>query len=496
MMCNRISVYDNEYYLATTFPPAISTDLTLVSPTQRASLAIMHVFVQCPRLICLIRSAIMAPEATGSLASAVSLMEYLWQVDLAKYVEELIADSVTVSNQPVSSQMADIMPETYNYNSIQSMILCTRYWMLLSLLCGMIETLYRWFPAEVALSLLPDLKTIRDIDANAGLNLAKSLAWAEAGSQTLPLVPLRLHTPLQISIGPWRRLIRNNTEFLATSPTLDAQTEHQISHEVDRAVRMKEWLVEQCDRIHKQWSVSSVNEQFLIEALDAMTGEKIPDWLPTKVRFEAEDGNMVIKLEYEKQNGPSQESFKLSTETTPSSQPDSNGPHHSPTTHELPDRTSTSTISKSASTAIETPETRFDIESTAPLTDMDLIFKSGRNLCQTSGWWPTAPESNTTGTTPESTSTAPKAPETSVGAETTAPLTDVDLIFKSGRNLCQTSGWWPTAREPNATELASPGPGPCMVSSWWPQTPESTTGLREGTQMPMIRRNAESDGGV
>jgi hypothetical protein len=496
MMCNRTSVYDNEYYLATTFPPAISTDPTLVSPTQRASLALMHVFVQCPRLICLIRSAVMAPEAADSLASAVSLMEYLWQVDLAKYVGELITDSVTVSNQPVSSQMADIMPETYNYNSIQSMVLCTRYWMLLNLLCGMMETLHRRFPAEVALSLLPDLNTIRDIDTNAGLNLAKSLAWAEAGSQTLPLVPLRLHTPLQISIGPWLRLIRNYTEFLATSPTLDAQTEHQISHEVDRAIRMKEWLVEQCDRIHKQWCVSSVNEQFLIEALDAMTGEKIPDWLPTKVRFEAEDGNMVIKLEYEKSNGPSQESFKLGTATPPSSQPDSSRTHHSPATYALPDRTGTSTIPEPTLTAIETPETSAYTDSTTPLTDVDLIFKSGRNLCQTSGWWPTARESNTTGTTPESTSTATKASGTSVDADTTTPLTDVDLIFKSGRNLCQTSGWWPTAREPNTTEIASPGPGPCMVSSWWPQTPESTTGLRERTQMPMVPRNAESDGGV
>jgi hypothetical protein len=436
MMCNRPSVYDNEYYLATTFPPAISTDPTLVSPTQRASLALMHVFVQCPRLICLIRSAVMAPEATGSLASAVSLMEYLWQVDLAKYVEELITDSVTVSSQPVSSQMADIMPETYNYNSIQSMILCTRYWMVLNLLCGMIETLHRRFPVELALSLLPDLNTIRDIDTNAGLNLAKSLAWAEAGSQTLPLVSLRLHTPLQISIGPWLRLIRNNTEFLATSPTLDVQTERQMSHEVDRATRMKEWLVEQCDRIHKQWCVSTVNEQFLIEALDAMTGEKIPDWLPTKVRFEAEDGNMVIKLEYEKQNGPSHETFKLSTAMTPLSQPDSSQTHHSPATYALPDRTGTITIPQSTSTAIETPETRFDTDSTTPLTDADLIFKSGRNLCQTSGWWPTA------------------------------------------------------AKPP------SPGPGPCMVSSWWPQTPESTTGLRERTRMPMIPRNAESGGGV
>jgi hypothetical protein len=383
----------------------------------------------------------MAPEATGSLASAVSLMEYLWQVDLAKYVDELITDSVTVSNQPVSSQMADTMPETYNYNSIQSMVLCTRYWMVLNLLCGMIDTLHRRFPAEIALSLLPELNTIRDIDTNAGLNLAKSLAWAEAGSQTLPLVPLRLHTPLQISIGPWLRLIRNNTEFLATSPTLDAQTQHQMSHEVDRAMRMKEWLVEQCDRIHKQWSVSTVNEQFLIEALDAMTGEKIPDWLPTKVRFEAEDGNMVIKLEYEKSNGPSQESFKLGTATPPSSQPDSSRTHRSPAAYALPDRTGTSTIPESASTAIETPETRFD-------------------------------------------------------TDTTTPLTDVDLIFKSGRNLCQTSGWWPTASNPNAAGPPSPGPGPCMVSSWWPQTPESTTGLCERTQMSMVPRNAESDGGV
>jgi hypothetical protein len=441
MIAGRKSVYDNDYYLATTFPPAISTDPTLVSPTQRASLAIMHVFVQCPRLISLIRSAVLIPEATSSLASAVSLMEYLWQVDLTGYVNGLIKDSVTITNQPVSPQMADIMPETYHYNSIQSMILCTRYWMLLNVFCGIIDTLHRRFPAEVALSLLPDLETIRGIDMDAGLHLAKSLGWAESGSQTLPLVPLRLHTPLQISIGPWRRLIRNSNEFLAANPDLDAQTKHKISQEVNRAIRMKEWLVEQCNRIHERWDVSAVNEQSLIEALDAMTGEKIPDWLPTKIRFEAEDGDMVMKLEYERQDGPRQEHFKLGTSISPPSQfSSSSQTQDSPVVYELPDRTGS-------------------------------------------------------GSTPESTLTAVETPETSLDAENATPLTDVDLIFKSGRNLCQISGWWPTTPDADATAIDTPGPGPCLASSWWPQTPESSAGLRESISMPLASKVMQSSKG-
>ena len=30
-----------------------------------------------------------------------------------------------------------------------------------------------------------------------------------------------------------------------------------------------------------------------------MTGEEIPDWIPVRVRFEAEDGEIVIKMDYE-----------------------------------------------------------------------------------------------------------------------------------------------------------------------------------------------------
>ena len=446
MIAGRMSVYDNDFYLAATFPPAISTDPAILSPTKRASLAIMHVFVQCPRLISLARSAILVPEATGSLASAVSLMEHLWQVDLAQFVDELIKESVTVVDQPVSPQMADIMPETYHYNSIQSMVLCTRYWMLLNVFCGIMETLYRRFPAEMALSFLPDLETIRGIDMNAGLNLAKSLAWAESGSQDLPLLPLRLHTPLQISIGPWRRLIRTSNEFIAANPGLDGQTKQTISKEVDRAICMKDWLVEQCNRIHEQWGVSAVDEQSLIEALDAMTGEKIPDWLPTKIRFEAEDGNMVMKLEYEKQDGPRSENFTLETGPSPSSQSGSSQTHDTPVVYELPDRTGSGSIPRLTSTAIDTTETSLDADTTTPLANVDHIFKSGRNLCQVSGLWHTA--------------------------------SDV------------------TTATANTSAIESSGPGPCMASSWWPQTPASSTGLQRSSPMPLASRAVQSSEGV
>ncbi|KAF3039733.1 hypothetical protein E8E12_006068 [Didymella heteroderae] len=387
MLAGRASVYDNDYYLSATHPAALKPNLVQLIPSQRASMSIMHVFVQCPRLNCLVRHAIMHPEDSDALAAAVSLAEYLWQIDLPAHVAELLYTAVTIVNAPPCLEMADLLTETLQFNSVQNMILCTRYWMLQNVLCGLTDTLHRHFPTGVSLSLLPTLETVRQFDFDAGIRLAESLAWADAVSQRLPLVPLRLHTPLQISIGPWYRTIRDVNAFSEVDAMLTVITNPDLT----QAVRMKNWLIEVCDRIHEQWAVSTVDENSLCEALDSMAGEKIPDWLPTRVRFEAEDGDMVIKLDYEKSTGNYQNHISLGGNKPISHQPglrmvDNTATYgHSSTIKEIADDIEGSHASPSLD-ILATPATA----TSPPPVAADFLFTSGRNLCSTSGCWPTA----------------------------------------------------------------------------------------------------------
>ena len=415
MLAGRASVYDNEYYLSATHPSSLSTAPTQFTSSQRASMSIMHVFVQCPRLNCLVRYAITHPKDAEALAAVVTLTEYMWQIDLPAHVADLMLSAVTVIPATPTFDMQDILSETMSFDSVQSMILCTRYWMLQNVLCGLTDTLQRHFPMETSLSLLPQPALVRQIDIDAGIRLAESLSWAESVSWTLPLVPLRLHTPLQISIGPWHRTIRDTTLLYGPGPRFDGEAGLHASIEFERALRMKTWLVEKCNLIHKQWDVNTVDEKSLCEALDSMAGEEIPDWLPTRVRFEAEDGDMVIKLDYEKPSGAYEESFNLAG-----------------LCFKKPWEVDNGTDGSSTSARIVEEESPGDGMSSA-LEQANFLFQTGRNLCSTSGWWPTT----------ESASSNTSGPSTRA---------EQDRTF-----------------------------GPCTASSWWPQTPRTSVVLLDST---------------
>ena len=431
MLAGRASVYDNDYYLSITYPPTATSDLVRLTPTQRASISIMHIFVQCPRLNSLVRYAITHPEDSESIAAAVSLTEYMWRIDVPAQVAELVETSITISNEPPSKDLADILTRSLHFDSVQSMILCTRYWMLQNLLCGLTDTLHRHFPMETALSLLPDLGSVRKIDMDAGICLAESLAWAESVSQKLPLLPLRLHTPLQISIGPWHRTIRHIASHAFTGVTIEGEFDRQTSDRFSQAVRMKTWLIEQCNKIHEQWNVSTVDEDSLYEALDSMAGEKIPEWLPTRVRFEAEDGDMVIRLDYEKPVDTLQAHVALNNGEV----------SHSPGLWTVDNNISNSGL----------PESQENVNDANDFLRSASVEEIG-------------------------------VPE---GGPSQSPVS-AQFLFKSGRNLCSTSGWWPAANTaatftlPKNAETGSAF-GPCVASSWWPQTPKSSIVLLDST---------------
>jgi hypothetical protein len=334
-------------------------------------MAIMHIFIQCPHVISLVRNAVSNPEVTTALVTAMSHLESLIQINLSQHVSELIRTTVSTVPVPPSPEVADLMPDTLEFDSVHSMILCTRFWMLQSLLCGLADTLYRYFPAEAALSLLPSPQQLQVIDVDSALHLQKSLRWAASVSRELPLVTLRLHTPLQMAIGPWHRIIRDlrTQDPSFASPGIPSD----VAAELSRAKRMKAWIIDETNKIHVRWKVATVEEQTLLEALESLAGEKIPDWLPTRVRFDAEEGEMVMKMEFENKTGSYAETININNEPPPKARM----PHP-------------------AAKGQEWQRKRLHVQE-LPLRggkneDMtrpaDFIYSTGRNMCSTTGWWP------------------------------------------------------------------------------------------------------------
>ncbi|KAI4921140.1 uncharacterized protein J4E92_008126 [Alternaria infectoria] len=196
------------------------TDVML-SPSQRASMAVMHVFIQCPYAVALIREAISNPEDTIALAIAMSYLEGLMQINVSQHVAELIETTVSVVPIPPSPDVADLMPDTLEFNSM--------------------------------------------------------------------------------AIAPWHRMTRDLTT--QRSPSASPGTPSDVATEVTRAKRMQAWIVNETNKIHKNWNVATVDEEILIEALEALSGEKMPDWLPTRVRFVPEEGEMALHMEFENRTG-------------------------------------------------------------------------------------------------------------------------------------------------------------------------------------------------
>ncbi|KAI4676359.1 uncharacterized protein J4E88_007274 [Alternaria novae-zelandiae] len=187
----------------------------------RASMAVMHVFIQCPYAVALIREALSNPEDTIALAIAMSYLEGLMQINVSQHVAELIETTVSVVPIPPSPDVADLMPDTLEFNSM--------------------------------------------------------------------------------AIAPWHRMTRDLTS--QRSPSASPGTPLDVAAELTRAKRMQAWIVNETNKIHKNWNVATVDEEILIEALEALSGEKMPDWLPTRVRFVPEEGEMALHMEFENRTG-------------------------------------------------------------------------------------------------------------------------------------------------------------------------------------------------
>jgi hypothetical protein len=457
MLADRTSVYDNDFYLSSTYPPPLSSSAILLSASQRASMATMHVFIQCPRLNILVRHAVAHQDDTTALVAAITLAESLWQFNLAEQVAPLLNEAVVLSSRTVVG-LADVISGSYDFDSVQSMVSCTRYWMLMIIMGGIVDTLYRYFPMETAMSHLPDRYAMHKIETDAANSLIMSMPWSESLSQVLPLVPLRLHTPLQISIGAWYRTIKRLNAVRATIRDLDVDVELEIERTVAHAHRMKSYIIVECNEIHRRWDVSIVSEKPLLEALDAMAGEKIPEWLPIRVRFEAEQGEMVIKLEYENKAGWYRDSYNL-TENPPRSVTDDHAAVWQEVAGVARGQTELPFRGDGPDAPMYWPVSEGSMD---PRGVANFVHATGRNLCSTSGWWPSSESSSFTllDSTHKASAFAPSPPHKNYSGQNAPEHVD--------RHPCLASSFWPSM--PKSTTATSstpknPLPVACLVES-------------------------------
>lgn len=245
----RPSKFDNDFYLAATLFDSSSQSRPTI---HSRSMSLMHCWIQVPRLARLIRRA-RSNSDISTLASAVSLAESLWTLDQVARIAEYFTATTKIVPLPAGQDISDILPESFQFDTVYSLILLTRYWMFQIYLCGLIYSLHTYFPMETAASLLPNVSTIVQVDHSAATYIAQSLSYALYSCPALPLVPFRILSPLLASVGSWHRAMRHSDGL---SPSLIKA--YDAAEKSCRSRRMIEWILTESNSVHAKWGFPPV----------------------------------------------------------------------------------------------------------------------------------------------------------------------------------------------------------------------------------------------
>lgn len=261
----------------------------------------MHVFIQLPRLACLVRKATTGPEDPEALPETIALSKSLWAVDPGSLIEHVMQTSTTTVSIPPDPDIADIIGETLTYDNIQTMMICTRYWMYRVYLCGLLQNLHSHFPQECADASLPTFSTIQQVAIYTATRIAQSLSSFVWFNPSMPLVPLRILQPLSSSIGSWYRAAKHAAKSIQELPTDSpdyALNYANLKHELDKAVRMEEWVIKQCNSFQDEWGMPRVEGGVFEMLVDTMAGGAILDWVVR--RSDMEELQDVLKTKSKK----------------------------------------------------------------------------------------------------------------------------------------------------------------------------------------------------
>lgn len=263
----RPSYFDNGFYLAAT---RFSSSAQSLPTIYSASMSLMHCWIQIPRLICLIRQARSYPDIS-TLTSAILLAESLWTLHQAATTTEYFMLATKIVPLPAGEDISDIIPQSLQFDSVYSLILLTRYWMFQVYLCGLTYALRTYFPIETAISLLPNVNTIIQVDKSAATYIAQSIPYARSSCPSLPLVPFRVLSPLHASVSSWHRvMVHANANANGSFPSLtEAYRTAGISC---RSRRTIEWTMKENNQVLTKWGLPLVDLEQLERAQEFING--------------------------------------------------------------------------------------------------------------------------------------------------------------------------------------------------------------------------------
>lgn len=282
LLNGRPSFFDTSVYLTST---AVSERLYKVHPDYVGPKGVMHCFLQIPRLACLVRRSITQPEDTQALTFALSVATTIWSRLPSVYIEQLLGSQSTQVATPPAPEIEDVIADTLNFNTLKQFLLCMRYWSVTIHISALIQNLWSHFPEACALAALPDSSKVENAEIQAAKFIVRSLSYGYLFSSSLPLVPLRVLGPLALSVGPWYRLAKRLSRELETLK--EGTVKHAwLSKELEKAERMEDWVIEQCNRVHDAWDLPRADKARFETLIPLMAGEELPDWMPNQVSWE------------------------------------------------------------------------------------------------------------------------------------------------------------------------------------------------------------------
>ena len=240
----------------------------------------MHCLIQLPRLVCLVRHILQNPTDIEALDLALSLARSIWEADPYPMMQRLLETSTAriPTPSPYAAETGGLVDEQLSFDSVQTIMLCTRYWTLRIYLAALLQNLVSTFPIESITANLPDLTVLEQADIKAGISVAQSLTYCLSFSASLPMLPLRLLGPLYGSVGSWHRMARRLG--LAQDLVDPESTSYTNIHEkLQKAEMMQKWVVKQINNIHDTWGISHAEEHVITGLIDCMAGGPIPDWV-------------------------------------------------------------------------------------------------------------------------------------------------------------------------------------------------------------------------
>ncbi|KAF2099000.1 hypothetical protein NA57DRAFT_76237 [Rhizodiscina lignyota] len=240
------------------------------TPLHLAASALLEHAIKVPRLVRLVRACVANPSQAPLVAETIRLAEELYFNDTSLLVEKALVGVYLAPTR--TPKIFDCFPQSYHgFPSIEAFTLSIRYHAIRVLLCGALQ---RLLSLNISSSRF-DRGLIEQQDIDSAAVLGMSVDYALTVKQAIPLVTLRMVTPLQWSIGSWHRL-------QGREPHGDLGA---------RRLAMLNWCMDITNSILRLWKAPTNTPALMVLKVEAISGGPI-------VKGVAKDIDWLSRYEY------------------------------------------------------------------------------------------------------------------------------------------------------------------------------------------------------